>query len=165
MEKQQKTFRKTRKTKLAREYTPYCIEIKEWTTPYSLYLNTDKKYWGGPYWEHLELKIRGDFIYPNKFVGKSVEVVFLGDRQKTQMLNDPDKYDDYKPLCLGSFTLRGERREYLGSLPIDSFPAIIGTLASQKYKFLIFHGYTSRYGSAEIFSVHIYEEFNKEDWW
>ena len=154
-----------KKNKPGREYTAYCIEIKDWGTPYSLYLNTDKKFWGGPYWEHVELKIRGDFIYPDKFAGKSVEVFFLGDRQKTQMLNAPAKYDDYKPLCLGSFTLRGEKREYLGSLPIDSFPTIIGSLAANKYKFLIFYGYKPRYGSAEIFSIHFYEKFAKEDWW
>ena len=80
------------------------------------------------------------------------------------MLIAPDKYDDYKPLCVGTLTLRGERREYLGSLPQDILPMIIGTLAANKYKYLIFHGYTPRYGTAEIFSFHFDEEFDEEGW-
>jgi hypothetical protein len=45
---------------------------------------------------------------------------------------------------------------------MDTFPMIIGTLAADKYKYLIFHGYTPKYGSAEIFSVHFDEEFDED---
>jgi len=155
-----------KKNKPGREYTAYCIEIKDWGTPYSLYLNKDsKKFHIGPYWEYIELKIKGSFIHPKKYAGKEVEIRFLGNRQMNEMLNDPGKYDDSKPLCIGSLTLRGERREYLGSLPMDTYPLIAETLAANKYKYLIFHGYTLRYGSAEIFSVHFYEEFDEDAWW
>jgi hypothetical protein len=152
------------KTKPVREYTTYCIEIKEWSVPYSLHLNEHKKFRDGPCWEYVELKIQGNFIYPGKFAGKNVESRFLSDRLKTKMLYKPDKYDDYKPLCVGSLTLRGERREYLGYLPMDTFPMIIGTLAADKYKYWVFHGYKPMYGSAEIFSVHFDEEFDEEEW-
>jgi hypothetical protein len=61
-------------------------------------------------------------------------------------------------------TLRGERRDYLGSLPMDSFPTIIGSLAANKYKYLIFHGHTPRYGTADIFSIQFEDHFDEEDW-
>ena len=164
MKKSPKTSRKTKKTKPERGYTAYCIEIKDWSVPYSLHLNEHKKFRDGPYWEYVELKILGKFIYPDRFADKNVESRFLGSRSMTKMLNQPDKYDDIKPLCLGSLTLRGERRDYLGSLPMDTFPTIVGSLAANKYKYLIFHGYTPRYGTAEIFSYHFDRFFEEEDW-
>ena len=46
---------------------------------------------------------------------------------------------------------------------MDTFPMIIGTLTVDKLNYLIFHGYTLKYGSAEIFSVHFDKEFDEED--
>jgi len=109
------------------------------------------------------MKILGKFIYPDRFAGKNVESRFLGNREISEMLNDPVKYDDRVPLCLESMTLMGERREYPGSRPMDTFLTIVGSLVADKYKYLTFHSYTSRYGTAEVFSYHFDDHFDEED--
>lgn len=153
-----------KKRKVVREYTSYLIEIQDWQAPYSFHLNRDRLLHKGPYSEHFELTFKGTFLYPQKYVGKDVDLTFLGNREKTKMLDEPEKYDDFQPLCIGKLWIRGETRNFLGSLPMDKVGLVINMLVTRKYKYLDLYGYTTRYGSAEIFSVHFEEVLDEDEY-
>jgi len=59
--------------------------------------------------------------------------------------------------------VRKDVRSYFGSLPMDVFPLVAKALSLKKFKYLFMNGYTPRYGSAEISSIHFEEEYNRED--
>jgi len=153
-----------KKKKVVRDYTSYLIEIQDWKAPYSFHLNHDRLLNKGPYSDHIELTINGIFLYPQQYAGNNCELTFLGDREKTRMLNKPEKFNDYQPLRIGTLSIRNDRRVFLGSFPMDSVKLIINMLIFEKYKYLDFYGYTPRYGSAEIFSMHFEEKLDEDEW-
>jgi hypothetical protein len=136
----------------------------DWKISYSLHLDNERKFYFGPYWDHACLHIIGNFIYPDKLIAKNIEMRLLGDRRDSKTLNNPDSHLDYERKCIGGLTVRGETREYLGSLPFDTFSLIVNALSTEKLKYLILIGYILKYGSADIFSVHFEEEFDRESW-
>jgi len=159
--KKRSSKRKKRETR--REVT-YCIEILEWDLPYSYSLNINKEIIYGPIWEHMGLEIKGKLIHPEKLAEKTVDVNLLGDRRVVPVLEKPQDFREWEPKCVGTLTVRGASREYLGSLPFDMLSQLAFLIHAGKIKYLIMSGKQLQYGSAEIRSVHFSKEFKVGDW-
>ena len=98
-------------------YRSYIFRVASWEPYYSYSLN-DGRLHPGPYWEHLELRVAGQCLAPARAAGRTVGLTFLGSREQTDYLEDPPR-SEWRPLCVGTITLRGERAEFLGSIPFD----------------------------------------------
>lgn len=147
-----------------RPFEAYIIEILEWEAPYSFSLSLDNDIDPGPYWEHIEIKIQGKFIKPQKLAGKELELCFLGNRQISSVMNDYKENYNWEPKAVGGLSVRGERREYIGSLPFDAFPLLSNCFSAGKFKYVILHGQSLRYGSADIRYAHFQLQYDEEEW-
>ena len=131
--------------------------------PYFISVSRNKHIIDGPYWEHLAFRINGTLLSPEKLSGKSIIVNILGNRQRVPMLETPEKFN-FEPKCVGSLIVRGEHREFLGSLPFDVMQTICLLLQADKIKYLELNGYTLYRGSANIMSIRFERETDPEDW-
>lgn len=147
-----------------RPYESYIIEILEWEIPYSFSLSLDNDIDPCPYWEHTEIKIRGKFIKPQKLAGKELELCFLANRQISSVMNDYKEHHHWEPKAVGGLSVRGEKRDYIGSLPFDAFPFLCNCFSAEKHKYVILNGQALRYGSADIHSVHFQQQYDEEEW-
>ena len=154
--------KKKRKSKKI-EYCSYVIRIVDWTTSYSLYTDPKERFGFGPYWEHGSLEIMGVVLAPAKLQDRKIKVEFLADRRLPAILSGSEKAG-YEPRCVGGLTARGQRTEYLGSLPADVFQTLPGLLQAGKLKFIMFEGHTLYRGTADISSVHFDREYDPDDW-
>ncbi len=94
----------------------YHIEILEWELPYSYSVNRYKELVDGPIWEHMSLRVKGKFLKPDKLAEKMLDLNLLGDRRLAEALRDLEKFNrQWEPNSVGTLTVRGESREYLGS--------------------------------------------------
>ena len=119
-------------------------------TSYSFAVN-GSKHTVGPYWEHLETTLTGAFLSPDRLKGLRVPLVFLGRREHQSALEEPTN-SDWKPRNVGVLTLRGQRREFLGSLPYDALWGLLHTFSSGVFRIVHLHGILER-GRAEMRSV------------
>ena len=144
------------------EYTTFIVEVIDWELPYSFSLNHNDKYFPGPYSEHLHLEITGVIREPQKHGGIVIDLTFIGDRRIVPEINNPSS--DYKPNRVGTITMRGEHRSFIGSLPIDSLPVIVPMLESKRLKFLELHGLSLFRGEAATRSIRIFKDYEPEEW-
>jgi len=113
--------------------------------------------------EFLHLEIKGLIRQPEKFAAKEIGATFLGDREILPQEN-ARPVSDAKPLCVGSITLRGERREFLGALPFDSLPIIESLLETKRIQYFDLNGVTPYRGRAEIRSVHFFKKYDPDEY-
>lgn len=144
------------------EYTTFIVEIMDWELPYSFSINHNDKYFPGPYSEHLHLHIKGVLREPKKHGGTVIDLTFIGERDIVPEIND--RSSDYKPNRVGTITMRGEHRSFIGSLPIDSLPVIAPMLESKRLRFLELHGLSLFRGEAATRSIHFFKDYDPEDW-
>jgi len=64
---------------------------------------------------------------------------------------------------VGSLTIRGDRTEYLGSLPFDALWGLVGALSSGTLKFVDMYGERLRHGGAKIRSINFCRELDLDD--
>lgn len=142
----------------------YLIEILEWELPYSYSVNRHKELIDGPIWEHMSLRIKGKFLKPEKLAGKIIDFNLIGDRRLAEALGNMEKFNrQWEPNSVGTLTVRGESREYLGSLPFDILPQLACLLHTGGIKFITLSGKQLHYGSAEIRSIRFDKELSPED--
>jgi hypothetical protein len=154
--------RKKRRTRNAEEDCSYIVEITDWELAYSFSVNWNEKLIEGPYFETLNLEAKGLIQEPKKYASKELQLTFLGDRRKPPDPLDPE-LGNWKPRCVGTITLRGETREFLGSLPFDSVPIVGGLLETGRIKFLDLYGKTPSRGHADIRSIHFLRKYDPEE--
>lgn len=152
-----------RKKQTKDELCTYCVEVINWEMPYSFSVNFNKKLIEGPFWEHINLKIEGKLVYPEKFTDKNIQILILGDRRLSQVVQKPKDYHRYEPNSVGMLTLRGENREFLGSIPFDVLNGISIQLQSGKIKYLILNGSRLYQGKTEIRHMRFSKDFGSED--
>lgn len=154
-----KKAEKTRSPK--REERTYVIEIEDWSLSYSFSLDRHNKMSAGPYWEHTSLEMKGTFAHPET-LAKPIQVIILGDREKTSALERPEEFR-YEPKAVGGLTVRGTESEFLGSVPFDAIQTLCQILQARKLKYLVLSGQVLYRGSADIFSMRFQEHFSSED--
>ncbi len=118
---------KTKKAKRSRqrvEYRSFTFRILDWKPSYSF--STQLSRFGpGPYWEHTSLILTGSCVSPRKFDGREGPLTILGQRDYVGPLMTHDD-DGRGRLGVGGLTLRGEKTDFLGSMP----SGLAGTEAS-----------------------------------
>ena len=87
----------------------------------------------GAYSEHAHTEIVAACLAPKRFAGRATTFTLLGSRDIAEELRQPDRAFQ-QPRGVGTLTMRGNRSEYLGSLPLDALlslthPIIAGGLA------------------------------------
>ncbi|MDG5467266.1 hypothetical protein P9J64_02925 [Deltaproteobacteria bacterium IMCC39524] len=89
--------------------------------------------------------------------------MIFADRQKALAMTSDDVYEK-DPIAVGGITSRGSNSEYYGSVPADVYPSILSMLAAGKYKYLLLHGHTMKYGRASITYMSFAEDFDPDEW-
>lgn len=146
----------------AQKYESYVFRIDDWKPSYSFGLNNGRLF-KGPYWEHLEVALSGVFLSPEKAKDRRASLTFLADRREVAAVNDPEKHD-WKPLAVGSLTIRGEDTSFLGSIPQDSMWGLIQLLSCGATKMVNLYGHALFRGEATITNMHFEREIGPEDW-
>lgn len=157
-----KTPRKARK-KVQEEYGSYIVEVTDWETSYSFTVNRNERLFVGSYREHLNLEIKGVLRHPSKFDGKDIKVTLLGDRTLTAQLA-AEEYVTPQPVSVGHLTIRGQQRDYLGSIPFDAVPVVSSLLQAKQVRFVSMSGKALFRGSALINWINFMRGFNPEEW-
>jgi len=157
-----KKRRRGRKSILDKTCT-YCIEILDWELPYSFSVNRNKDFISGPFWEHMNLKLKGKIFQPEKLFDKVIEVNIIGDRRYIPLLQDPES-KDYDPKAIGMLTIRGRQSECSSWLPFDVLQIFAFLLKEEKIKFLILSGQHLYRGRADITSIYFEEHYDPADW-
>lgn len=153
-----------RSKKMAVEsYDSYPVKILDWQTKYSLHLNKPPVLHLGPLWEYGNIDIQGELIAPEKVEGRNISIVLLADRKEDLVLAEPKKYDA-EWSGVGSLSSRGNNIDYLGSVPFSAFEFILNMLQAGKFKYIILHGKSLRYGKANITSISFSEDFAPDDY-
>jgi len=154
--------RKARK-RVKEEYGSYIVEVAGWETSYSFTVNRNERFFAGSYREHLHLEIKGVLRHPSKFDGKDLKVTLLGDRSLTAQLA-AEEYVTPQPVSVGHLTVRGQQRDYLGSIPFDAVPVVSSLLQAKQVRFISMSGKALFRGSAAINSLHFMRDFDPEEW-
>ena len=145
------------------EYCSFIVEVTESELTYSIMLNEGRKYDPGPYTEFLHLEIKGVLVHPAKYAGKTLDATIIGDRDMVPRPDDPS-LPERKPIGVGGITLRGENRQYLGSVPFDVLPTVASMLESKHAKFIDLHGPSPYHGHATIRSMRFFRECDPDDY-
>ena len=140
----------------------YTIEVQNWDLTYSFGLNNIPKFIPGSFIESLDLKIMGMILQPKKYEAKEIKVTFVGDRSLISKITEEENFET-KPNGIGSITLRGEQREFLGFLPIDVLPTVDSMLESKRIRFLTLYGSALTRGHAYIKYLHFLKSYEPEE--
>jgi len=65
---------------------------------------------------------------------------------------------------VGGFTLRGDHRRFLGSLPFETIHMIAFLLEVKKFKYLHLHGLAPYRGEATIREMDFFRDYNPDEW-
>jgi hypothetical protein len=141
-------------------YQSFYVQIDDCNPNYSFAVNKSQST-VGPYWEHLEATFSGTFLRPDRLKGLLVPLRFLGRREDQSKLQQPED-TDWRPLNVGVLTLRGERREFLGSLPFDALWGLIQVFSTSALRIVHLYGILER-GRASVQSLHFSHEVDEED--
>lgn len=109
----------------------YYFDVIDWRPYYSFALGNDRLT-EGPYREHTALELRAKVLIPKKHADRVAEITLLGRRSEDQDLDQPDG-NEGTPLAVGRFTIRGERCEYLGSIPQTAVWGLIPAFQSGRF--------------------------------
>jgi hypothetical protein len=149
-----------RRGRSAQKYESFYVQIGDHHPDYTFSLN-NSKYTVGPYWENLDVTINGTFLWPERMKGLGLSLVFLGRREHQPELEHP-KEADWKPRNIGVLTIRGKRREFLGSLPYDALWELVQPLPSKLLETIHLYGTYER-GRVEVHSVNFAHEVDAEN--
>lgn len=150
-------------SKRAKEgYCTFIVEVINWELPYSFSINYDSKHFPSPYSEHLHLHVLGVLREPKKHGGKEIDLIFIGDRSIKPEINNTSSLN--KPARVGTITMRGENRGFIGSLSFDSLQVIAPMLESKRLRFLELHGLSPFRGEAATRSIRFFKDYDPEEW-
>lgn len=153
--------RRSRPKAWVNPFRSYIFRIASWEPAYHLAVN-DGRLHPGPYWEHAAIELTGECLAPAKVAGRTGRLTFMGRREQSRELEQPPD-SDWKPLGVGTLTIRGERTEFLGSIPFDALWGLIAVLPTGTLRFVDLYGERQRYGGAKIRSIRFCRELDPDD--
>lgn len=106
--------------------------------------------------EYLHPEIRAVCEFPAKLKGRETRMTFLASRTMLE--------EECRGHGLGALTMRGERSEYLGSIPMDIAISLPSTIAVGGYRWIHLHGETLKHGTARIKSVGFFHDVDPDDY-
>jgi hypothetical protein len=153
--------RKTRRQ--TPNYQSFYVQVDNCEPSYSFSLN-DSRHFEGPYSEYLDITFNGAILAPRRVKGRRVSLVFLGRRDEQRMATDPTNsaWVDWRALCVGTLTIRGERTNFLGSLPYDAVWALSRERSSGAFRIIHLYGSVER-GRVAVRSIHFSRDVDPED--
>lgn len=151
-----------RKPRRPDEWESYYGEIVDWNVDYSLRVGRLDRY-PQPYNEYLALEVALRLHKPDRLVGQDIEMTILGRREADRELN-AEQHGEFLPLVVGTLTVRGERRSYLGSLPYTAIMGLLPALESRRIRMVVLHGKRLYRGEAQITSMSLVREVDPDEW-
>lgn len=101
----------------------------------------------GAYSEHAHTEIVATCLAPKRFAGRTTAFTLLGSRDIAEELRQPDKAFQ-QPRGVGTLTVRGNRSEYLGSLPLDALLNLTQPIIAGGLEYISLAGFRERGTSA-----------------
>lgn len=100
--------------------------------------------------------------HPPRFAGRETHFTFIGDREvdrdlRAQKENAPAKNG------VGELIMRGERSEYLGTLPFDVALMLPQLATAGCLRYILCNGQAMKHGHARINSIGLYDQFDLTD--
>ncbi len=139
----------------------FAFRIEATAPSYSMNVER-KKGAGEAYREYFHLNLTGEMLIPEKFKGRTGNIFLIGDRSMLYRPK-PKEGEDWSP-SVGSIEIRGERTEYLGSLPPDMMWGLVSSIHAGLVNVIVMTGQQLRYGRARIYGVHFENEIDPEDY-
>jgi hypothetical protein len=144
------------------EYQSYLFRVENPEVSYALSIDRNGVT-EGPYWEHVELSVRGTIVSPENLQGREGTLQFLADRRITRDLDNPIESRS-QPIAVGTLTIWGGRTNYLGSLPHDALWHLHALLTRGEIRMLALHGEALYRGRAKVLNVHFERELDPTEW-
>lgn len=144
------------------EWQSYYGDIVDWEVGYSLMVGRFRRPLQ-PYHEHLTLNVSLRLLYPPKLGGEIIGMQILGKRDEDREL-DTEQHDEFLPLVVGTLTVRGQERSYLGSLPYTAIMGLLPALESRRIRMMTLHGKKLYRGEAQITSMGLVREVDPDEW-
>ena len=113
--------------------------------------------------EHFHPEVDATCLAPEKFKGRTTRFTLIGDRPNERDLWLQTYALDKHKAGVGTLTFRGDRSEYLGSVPFDALWNVVATMLTGGLKFIHLHGAAMKSGSARIKSIGFYEELDMDN--
>lgn len=144
------------------EYQSYLFTVENPEVSYALSIDSNGVT-EGPYWEHVDLSVRGKIVLPLNLQGREGTLQFLADRRITRDLDNPIESRG-QPIAVGALTIWGGTTSYLGSLPHDALWHLHALLTRGEIRMVALHGAALYRGHAKILNVHFDREMDPKDW-
>lgn len=122
-----------------------------------------ERFGDGDYAEHSQTKINATCLIPHRFEGRATTLTLLGSRQIIDKISKRSPVSGYTP-NIGSLTMRGQRSEYLGSIPFDAALALPAITLLGGFKFISLSGISTRGGKIQINYMSFFTEFDSDDY-
>jgi hypothetical protein len=153
------------KKKTKRAATPqsesYLFRIKQVMPNYSFGTNIGR-YDAGTHSEYHHTEIDTVCLSPKRFQYRQTQFTLMADRRLTRELED--LADRARPATgIGTLTLRGNRSNYLGSIPFDAALPIPGLILAGGYGFIYLAGEPMSRGSARIRYISFHHDYDPDD--
>lgn len=113
--------------------------------------------------EYFHPEIDATCISPEKYNGRLTRFTLIGDRLDERNLWSQTSAIDKHDAGVGTLTFRGDRSEYLGSVPFDALWNIVSTTLAGGLRFIYLHGAAMKNGTARIKLIAFYEEFDLDN--
>lgn len=144
------------------EWESYYGEIIDWEVDYSLMVGRSSRP-PKPYHEHLMLKVMLRLQKPDRLAGQDIQMHILGRRGEDRELN-AEEPGEFLPLVVGTLTVRGQERSYLGSLPHSVIMGLLPALESRRIGMIVLHGKRLYRGEAQITSMYLVRQVDPDEW-
>lgn len=150
----------TRRRRRAEEWGSFLFELDKVHPRYSF--GNGSRFDRTAFSEHLHPEWDAACIVPDKFKGRMTKFTIIGDRSHERDLWE-QKFADENHSGVGTLTFRGQRSEYLGSMPFDALWNVVLASLTGGIRFIYLHGAAIKNGTARITYIGFYEEFDVED--
>jgi hypothetical protein len=102
-------------------------------------------------------------VAPEKYKGRLTRFTLIDDRLDERELWAQASAIDKHDVGVGTLTFRGERSEYLGSVPFDALWSVMLTVLAGGLRFIYLHGAAMKNGFARIKSIGFYDDFDLDN--
>lgn len=113
--------------------------------------------------EHFHPEVDTTCVAPEKYKGRLTRFTLIGDRLDERDLRAQTSSIEKHASGVGTLTFRGERSDYLGSVPFDVLWNVLATILGGGFRFIYLHGAAMKNGTARIKSIGFYDEFDLDN--
>ena len=140
----------------------YVFEIVRWEPTYSLSVDQSRDR-TGPFSEHAIIEIYATCLLPRKLAGRTIQLSLAGRRD---ILSPPVYRHDpeWIPHCVGLLELRPSGGSFYASVPHDSLPFLLESLAHRMCRYVLLYGPPLSRGKSLCTSLELERSVDLEDY-